>query len=323
MLYIKIYIEVFFMSSFLVKKSLVLSDPERTSKKAVLSIEGNGADVVGRVRLYNFSALPQGILTLGIYSNGKVYKAGLTHKEGGLYTFLSNAEPFSNDFSCAVINVYNGDAKPILFGSIQGKSEGLDEVVNAVKKAENMGQVEEILDEYGVDYNDEEKAEIEKAIDQEFCAKCENCKYKQYFYSVDFATKSSAGERKEQLLKKQDDEQNQNDCQTFYQELKPQIDKLFAENKKESYLESIFPDSKWVKVSLDGDDYYVFGLIMEEGRVKYICYGVPGVYQKNPPRELSGNPCWLALDSENKEGFGYWLTYQDAENGESIKMVVE
>ena len=301
------------MSTIKIKKSLVLSDPDRTDKKAVLSIESRGGDVFGTVRLYNFSEMPNGILTLGIYSNDKVYKAGLTHKEGALYTFLSEESAFSGDFSCAIVKVYNGEAKPILFGALEGKSGGLDAVVKAVKGAENVKEVEEILDDYGLDYNDEEKAEIEKALDEQFCSRCENCKYKQYFYA---STLSNSD-------KEMTTSPPQKKAQTFYEELKPQIDKLFAENKEEGYLKSIFPDSKWVKVSLDGDDFYVFGLIMEEGKVKYICYGVPGVYQKNPPRQLSGQPSWLALDEGNEEGFGYWLTYQDAENGESVKAIVE
>ena len=110
---------------------------------------------------------------------------------------------------------------------------------------------------------------------------------------------------------------------TFYQEIKPQIDKLFQENKEEGYLNKIFPNSKWVKVNLDNGDYYVFGLIYQNEDVKYICYGVPGIYQKVPPRELAGYPAWLPLDNDNQEGFGYWLTYQDAQSGESVKAIVE
>ena len=110
---------------------------------------------------------------------------------------------------------------------------------------------------------------------------------------------------------------------SFYEELKPQIEKLFSENKQEDYLEKIFQNSKWVRVNLQNDDYYVFGLIFENENVKYICYGVPGVYQKNPPRELSGSPSWLALDSQNREGFGYWISYQDAQSGENVKAIVE
>lgn len=299
----------------LIKKSLVLNSPNHDNKKAVLSIEGNEENLTGRVRLYNFGILPKGILTLGVYVGGKVHKAGLTHQSGMLYTFLLDSNVFDKDFSCAIINIYNGEVSPILFGASQGKRTNLDQVVQAIKGAENVKEVEQVLDDFGVDYDEEEKAEIEKALDEEFsCPDCQNCKYKQYFYSKQLA---DVPEKEiEDLPKKVQPK-------SFYEELKPQIEKLFSENKQEDYLEKIFQNSKWVRVNLQNDDYYVFGLIFENENVKYICYGVPGVYQKNPPRELSGSPSWLALDSQNREGFGYWLSYQDAQSGENVKAIVE
>ena len=76
-------------------------------------------------------------------------------------------------------------------------------------------------------------------------------------------------------------------------------------------------------MELEKENYYVFGLIKKDEQVRYICYGVPGIYQKTPPRELAGFPSWLPLDSQNFEGFGYWLTYQDADSGESVRAIVE
>ena len=74
-----------------------------------------------------------------------------------LYTFLVDDNIFESQFSCAVVNVYNGLTKPLLFGSSQGKTEGLSQVVGAIKNAQNTQQVEQVLDEYGVDFEDEEK----------------------------------------------------------------------------------------------------------------------------------------------------------------------
>ena len=86
----------------------------------------------------------------------------------------------------------------------------------------------------------------------------------------------------------------------------------------------MIPNSKWVRVEFDGEgDYYILGLIYEGENIKYVCYGVPGIYQKTPPKQLSGYPVWFPLDNEKRESFGYWLTYQDAESGESIKAIVE
>ncbi len=298
-----------------IKKSIVLNDTKNSDKKAVLTVEGDGDVVKGRVRLYNFGVEPKGILTLGIYSNGQVSKAGLTHEKGMLYTFFSDSKMLNQDFSCAVVNVYNGEAQPILFGATQGNGENnLQKVVDAVKGVRNIDEIEQVLNDYGIDYDEEEKKEIEKELDKEFeCKNCANCKYKQYFYSQKLSQKDF-DENEEEIIE---------DEKTFYQEIKPQIDKLFQENKEEGYLNKIFPNSKWVKVNLDNGDYYVFGLIYQNEDVKYICYGVPGIYQKVPPRELAGYPAWLPLDNDNQEGFGYWLTYQDAQSGESVKAIVE
>ena len=107
-------------------------------------------------------------------------------------------------------------------------------------------------------------------------------------------------------------------------EIKGQVDSLFDNNAKEDYLEEIIPNSKWVKVDFgESGDYYVLGLIFEAEDLKFIVYGVPGVFQKNPPKELAGYPVWFPLDKNKPESFGYWLSYQDAKTGDSIKALVE
>ena len=122
----------------------------------------------------------------------------------------------------------------------------------------------------------------------------------------------------------EDDEYVSENYESFVSKLQPQIDKLFEKNPAETVLEEIFPSSKWVRVEYEDDgDFYVFGLIYEGEKVKYVCYGVPAVYEENPPKELTGFPIFLPLNAENKEGFGYWLTYQDAETGDPIKAVVD
>ena len=90
-------------------------------------------------------------------------------------------------------------------------------------------------------------------------------------------------------------------------------------------MQECIPSSKFVKVEYDcSGEYYILGLIYDEnGEIKYLCYGVPGIYQKSPPSQLSEYPVWFPLDDEKKESFGYWLTYQDANSGESVKAIVE
>ena len=111
----------------------------------------------------------------------------------------------------------------------------------------------------------------------------------------------------------------------FLDRLRPQIDKMFEENPTETNLQELIPSSKWVKVEYEDDgDFYVLGLIYdEEQNIKYVCYGVPAVFEEEAPKELSGYPIWISLDRDDPKGFGYWLTYQDAITGQPIRAIMD
>ncbi len=303
------------------KKSIVMSGSN--NKKAVLSLECNGDNLSGRLRLYNFTSEPSGIISLGIYSGGKVVKAGLTKTSSMLYSFREINSALPTEFSCAVVNFVGGESEPILYGNSEGcgnPEEVFGAVINSLEKASGMVGVEKVLDESGIDYDDELKQEIENAIDDEIEGhNCAKCKYREYFFANCNQSKMQSEE-----VPKNSEEPHKEEKHTFYDEIKSQVDNLFEKNPSEDYLEEMIPNSKWVKVEFEeGGDYYVFGMIYEDDSLKYICYGVPGIYQKNPPKQLSGYPVWFPLDRSKNEGFGYWLTYQDAESGESIKAIVE
>ena len=282
------------------KKSVVLQ-ADSGKEKAVLTIESKDDMLVGRVRLYNFSEEPKGILSLGFNSGGKVVKAGLTKSASMLYTFQTDIENVNEKFSCAVINSFKGTLSPLLYGSSEGKGNKEEVLANALEvydKPLTIEAIKDSLEENGIEYSQQLQDEIDEKIEEELHDKCENCKYKKCFYEKDIPS--------------------------FYAKLKTQIDRLFENNPEEEYLEKIIPNSKWVKVEYEKEgDYYVIGLVYENEDITYLCYGIPGVYQKNPPKELSGYPVWLPLDSDKKEGFGYWLAYQNAETGESIKAIIE
>ena len=109
----------------------------------------------------------------------------------------------------------------------------------------------------------------------------------------------------------------------FYAAIKSQLDELFENYPKEEYLCQKLLGTDWVKVDYDNDGrYYTVGTIAEDGRVKYICYGVPGKYAKNPPTELKGFCQWMPFDTEQPEGEGYWMMYQDAESGKSVTLEI-
>lgn len=297
------------------KKSVVLSDVENSNKKAVLTLQEceNGLD--GTLRLYNFSRELDGVLSLGLYANQKVFKAGLTQTGHMLYKFFVGLQQIPTVFSCAIVNFQNANPKPILYGSSEGNSENIyGEIISEIAQTNSFEQTQNVLDRHGVELEGKEK--IEEEIDKQMCEQdCANCIYKKYFFDH-----SSEKQSKDEETKKSVETEP-----IFFERLRPQIEKLFEKNPCEENLQSIIPNSKWIKVEYEDDgDFYVFGLIYDENEeVKYVCYGVPAVFEEEPPKELSGFPTWLPLNAENKEGFGYWLTYQDAESGEAVKLVVD
>lgn len=314
------------------RKSIVLNGIEDQSKRAVLTLECDGEVLSGRLRLYNFGVEPNGIISLGIYYDGNVIKAGLIHSSGMLFTFKNQLKNIPDKFSCAVVNFLGGEAKPILYGNSDGygdREEVFDKVISKLSTTKNVDEVENILDKYGIDFDDNEKEEIENVITQnitkedqdlckEDCSICKNCKYKDYYYSHFQENESSNEDDGKDLDKEEISEEKK-----FYKEMEGQISQLFDNNPSEEYLANLIPNSKWVKVTIsENGDYYVLGLIYEEDKIKYICYGVPGAYQKTPPRELSGYPVWFPLENDKPQGFGYWLSYQDADSGESVKAIV-
>lgn len=312
------------------KKSIVLNGVSDNSQKGILSIEQDGDNVYGNIRLFNFNSEPNGIISLGIYNDDKVIKAGLTRLSDMFFGFKSELKKIPQNFSCAVVNFVGGEPRPLLYGNSDGyfdKDRVFDEVISKLKSTKSTSQIEEILDKYDINYTDEENKQIDSEIEQNItqddiamcqsgCEKqCEKCEYKKYYIShavsLDETTKTiDEGEN--------DIEKTKN----FYEEMKEHIDKLFSNNPSENYLQSLLPNSKFVRVDLDENNYYVLGLIYSDNIVKYICYGVPGIYQKDPPRQLSGYPVWFPIDQEKPQGFGYWLTYQDADSGESVKALI-
>ncbi len=313
------------------KKSIVLSGTNDQFQKAVLTLEEDGVGLNGTLRLYNFSREPSGISSLGLCVDKKVYKAGLSFKGRMLYEFFLSLKSIPNKFSCAVVNFQNAEPSPILFGSSEGANDEIyASIINEISADKSAQNVKNVLDKYDVDFDEEEKTAIQSSLDREFCQEnCADCVYKKYFFehsqeSENLAQASAVQEElKEDKLEEAEQETEQEEL--FFDRLKPQIDKLFENNPAEENLQSLIPSSKWVKVEYEDDgDFYVFGLLYdEEGNVKYVCYGVPAVFENEPPKELSGYPIWLALDKNNARGFGYWLTYQDASSGEPVRALID
>ena len=109
----------------------------------------------------------------------------------------------------------------------------------------------------------------------------------------------------------------------FYEQIKNQIETLFEKYERETVLEKLVFNSKWVKVNYDeSSNFYVIGLIFNEenNRVEYIAYGLPSKNKNLPPEDLKEYSQWLPINVLDEQGEGFWVVYQEAENGETIKV---
>ncbi len=340
------------------KRTIILNSVENNLNKAVVSLEKFGEQIKGAVRLYNFKNEPNGVLTLGILSNGEVYKAGLTKVALNQYEFSSFINKPMEEFTCALVNSFNGEIKPLLIGSSNGASSQSAEVRLAsslgVLQKKSMDAVKKILDENQINLEDD----AEEVIDEEM-KKCDEncflCPYKKAFYNEDENRKNSnldhninnieenlneidknnektqvASKKTFDVIDKSGEQENKygepikdDKKLSFYDEIKEQLGLLFSKYEDAKELEDIIPNSKFVRIDYDENgQFYVVGLIYEDGEIKYICYGVPGVWSENCPDELNGLSQWLPLNENEPKGKGYWLSYQDAGNGENIKIEV-
>ena len=302
------------------KKSVILAGVSNKDYKAVVNLNNKNGEVVGEVKLYNFQKEPDGVLTLGLLIEGKVHKAGLTKTQAMHYGFNSVLKEIPHTFTCAVIEIKNGKTDALLYGgsSINSKlEEGLIQSLSAL----NMKKIEDVkakLNENIGDYEDKE--EIEKTIDKCMANetdKCLNCQYKKAFYEV----QEQKNEQPEIVKGKLRLPESNNE--RFIDSIGKQIEKLFETYPEEETLEQIIPNSRWVKVDYNGDNkYYVVGIIYNNDIVEYLCYGVPGINSNNPPENFNKNAQFLPLSTDNPEGEGYWITYQNAEDGNLIQIEI-
>ena len=110
-----------------------------------------------------------------------------------------------------------------------------------------------------------------------------------------------------------------NKGENFYRNIRARLEEIMTANPREEELEKLIPESKWVKVFYDDEEYYVVGILSEAGEVTFLAYGVPGIEGIKPPKEAEELCDFLAIPGT--VGEGYWLMFQNAKNGDIMKSI--
>ena len=320
-----------------VKKIIILNEVtkgySRTELRGLATVEKSQNKAVCRLTVFNLSDINGGGFTFGLKSKGlKLQKFALNQTSQNFP--LDKETDLDGVISCILVSGNQGKPVPILWGSTDGKkilegnmTDGFAPAskvshtdIQILADAEKNPAADAVIEESETDTTETAADEY-----QDYAVAAEN------YYTYDSTTEgivSAPPPAPENLSETETAGYGRNltggCCRTggkFYDSIRSQLDELFESFPKEEYLCALLQGTDWVKVDYDDNGrYYTVGLIIEDDVVKYICYGVPGKYQKMPPQELKGFCQWLPFDAAAPEGDGYWMMYQDAENGKSVTL---
>lgn len=334
-----------------VKKVVVLNQVEEgfsISQKrvsAIVRIEIEGGVATLYLSAVNFSAAKSGEYVLYIIDeNNKLYSFSLEKRPVSERKVFEVPPKIDGGFSAAVFYVENDLPVMVAFYKKENsdfniskfKKTVLEKILESKKKVKSAPQ--EKLSQPPVaeplvqkEYNDEavatenyylkeddfkEKLKIFEVIDKEnvriqnelpFGAsekkekEDENCGIRLQNETNDFGGKEYSKEH------------------PYYDSAKAELEEILLKFPSETRLENNLPESRFVKITYSQNKYYVVGIIKEQGKEKYVCYGVPAKYSAEPPKELKGFCSFIPLSVFDLSGDGYWMMFQDAITGECVK----
>ena len=269
----------------------------------LVKAEKYGDNLRVEVSLINFAPLTQGKYVCGISDGKKICII-----EGLVFDGKSEVDT-SEGFACLICFVNDGVA-PIataVCGGFHSAALGIREEIEKqeVKKADA---------EPDTKYDDEAVSEVN-------------------YYEYGEANKGGEPVRKDKAEKEDGKDLRENEKAygafkeegsgglstggNFYQRMKDEIENLLNTYPREEALEETVQSSRWVKIDYGEGKYYVFGVIYGGGEAQYICYGVPAENSETPPPSLENCSFIPAYPEGNA---GYWVMYQDAKTGASIKI---
>lgn len=272
----------------------------------LIKAERYGAKLRAEASLINFAPLSEGRYVAAI-SDGKHTQI----LDNGFFEGYSDVDT-SAGFAALVCFV-NGSVSPIasaVCGNFQSAALGIKEVIERAEKPEAAAPPESAYEDEaiaGENYYEYEQAFTDGGAVRENKAQEKN------------GRKPEQNEEGSAYFKghRRADGLARGEC--FYERMKGEIENLLSTYPAEETLEKVVENSRWVKINYGGEKFYVFGLIYRKNTPQYICYGVPTKNNRRPPESLKGLASFIPASADGGSE-GFWVMYQDAATGASVRI---
>ncbi len=268
-------------------------------------------------------------LLLGIKVGSEIVKQNI-HIENKKCQFkIPSNITLDKDISCTVVDTNNDKFEPILWGSSSNSTQN-NGIIQSLKNMVTKIQTTKQVPIKTIDNESNKTAQEPIKIDTKKNNQKDNYVYSQIslepeqisFEDIAIASTVNTAENlfnttEEELENTIDSALNSE--HNFYNMIADQLDELFARYPRETNLEKLIDNSMWCRINTETDNkHYVVGIIKDNNDIKYICYGVPGNYNIEPPIEMRDYSQWLPTDTTDPYNNGYWVMYQDSDTGENI-----
>ncbi len=270
------------------------------SLSGLVKAEKYGASLKVEVSLINFAPLTEGRYVAAISDGKKVcILDGLS--------FDGVSEVDTSAGFAALICFVNGTVLPVasaICGAFQSAAMGIREEIEKLERVKNDGYNDEALAQenyYEYEQTDKDRGAVRENTEKEKDGE------------------SVRKNEKDNVVREKEPTAGGLAGGDFFGRMKDEIEKVLSSYPSERALEETVEDSRWVRINYGGDKFYVFGVIYGGGKPRYICYGVPSTDSRRPPESLSNLASYIPSSPENADG-GYWVMYQDAATGASVKI---
>lgn len=293
----------------MIKNIILTSANENINLKGVCTLENTENNILVNLKTFNLNKT-NNKRVLAINIGEDLFKVEINNNDSYL---INNKINLNNKISVVLMEFNNNNEYEILlWGSNNTSRVWKDSILDCInlnenKKSEEENKLHNFINACELEIEKEEESFVNNETYSD------NIDYEQHVPEV------------LKIKNKEFVEENfENNKSEFLSSIEEQINELLNMYEKEEVLEELIPNSTFVKVDLENNgNYYVFGVIYENGEIKYIVYGLPGEFNIKPEDEYSKYYQWLPINEDNPEGYGYYLMYQDAISGSQIEMIYE